>query len=165
MLINVQPIVLHPALRMRYHGNNSKKGNITNIIINWNLIAAFFVIGWTQISDDPAIQTLYLPMVGLFALGTFILIVLFFWWYLPYLGIELQSEWLTESLLFGIIVMIIQFLLDIVIFGLFIPNVDLVAYFFRLLSNDPQGSTIIIMYPLIVIWTIIAGFFVQKQKV
>ncbi|MFX0051312.1 MAG: hypothetical protein ACFE8U_08480 [Candidatus Hermodarchaeota archaeon] len=138
---------------------------IVPILLSFGIwIVAFFVIGWTQISDDPAIQALYLPMVGLFALGTFLLIVLFFWWYLPYLGIELQSEWLTESLLFGIIVMIIQFLLDIVIFGLFIPNVDLAVYFFGLLSNDPQGSTVIILYPLIVIWTIIAGFLVQNQK-
>ncbi|MFX0183233.1 MAG: hypothetical protein ACFE95_09165 [Candidatus Hodarchaeota archaeon] len=127
-------------------------------------IVAFFVIGWTQISDDPAIQALYLPMVILFALGTFLLIVLFFWWYLPFLDIDLQSEWLSESLLFGILLMVVQFLLDIVVFGLFIPNVDLLIYFFGLFLNDPQGSTVIIMYPLIIIWTIIAGFLVQKQK-
>ena len=50
---------------------------VTPIIIGvliW--IVAFFVIGWTQISDDPFVQSLYLPMVLLFGVITLIFIFL-----------------------------------------------------------------------------------------
>ncbi|MFX0090982.1 MAG: hypothetical protein ACFFBD_04400 [Candidatus Hodarchaeota archaeon] len=126
-------------------------------------IIAFFVIGWTQISENPAIQALYLPMVILFGIGTFLLILIFFYWYLPYLGIDMQNEWILESLLFGIIVMLVQFILDIITFGFFIP-IDLGVYFFGLFLGNPDGSTTIIMYPLIVVWTIIAGFITTKLR-
>ena len=89
-------------------------------LIIW--IIAFFIIGWTQISEDPAIQALYIPMVILFGIGTILLVVIFLWWYLPYLGINLEQEWLQESLLFGIILMAIQFILDIIIFTLLFSN-------------------------------------------
>lgn len=132
-------------------------------ILIW--VVAFFVIGWTQISEDPAIQALYLPMVLLFSLGTLILTGGFLWWYLPHLAIDIQQQWLQESLFFGIIVMVIQFLFDIVTFGFFLPNVDLLAYFFGMFTGDPQGSTVIIMYPLIVVWTILGGFITLKQRI
>jgi membrane protein DedA with SNARE-associated domain len=130
-------------------------------------IAAFFIIGWTQISqisEDPAIQSLYLPMVVLFGLGTFVVMTIFLWWYLPYLEIDLDHFWLQESLLCGIIIMLVQFILDIVTFGIFLPDVDLLVYFFGLFQGDPQGSTVIIMYPLIIVWIIIAGFIIFKKR-
>lgn len=127
-------------------------------------VAAFFIIGWTQISEDPAIQSLYLPMVIMFGVGTFILMIIFLWWYLPYLEIDLDQFWVQESILFGIIVMLVQFILDIVTFGLFLQDVDLIIYFFGLLQGDPQGSTVLIMYPLIIVWTVIAGFITIKRR-
>ena len=64
-------------------------------VIIW--IVAFFVIGWTQISDDPFVQSLYLPMVLLFGAITLIFIIMFFYWYLPFLEIDLQTEWLQDD--------------------------------------------------------------------
>jgi hypothetical protein len=92
-------------------------------------IAAFFIIGWTQISEDPAIQSLYLPMVALFGLGTFALMIVFLWWYLPYLEIDFDHLWLQESLLCGIIIMLVQFILDIVTFGIFFTRCGFACLF------------------------------------
>jgi hypothetical protein len=83
-------------------------------IVIW--IIAFFVIGWTQISEDPTTQALYIPMVILFGIGTVLLMILFLWWYLLHLNIDLKQEWLQESLFFGFIIMMVQYLLDISIF-------------------------------------------------
>lgn len=127
-------------------------------------VAAFFIIGWTQISEDPSIQSLSLPLVIMFGVGTFILMIIFLWWYLQYLEIDLDRLWVQESILFGIIVMSVQFILDIVTFRLFLQDVDLIIYFFGLLQGDPQGSTVLIMYPLIIFWTYIAGFIVNRRK-
>ncbi|UCG03500.1 MAG: hypothetical protein JSW11_05795 [Candidatus Heimdallarchaeota archaeon] len=125
-------------------------------------IIAFFVIGWTQISEDPAIQALYIPMVILFGLGTIILVIVFLFWYLPYLGIDLEQAWLEESLFFGIIIMCMQFILDIIVFTLM--QVDLLIYFFGLFLGNPDGSTVIIMYPLILVWAILGGFVTMRIK-
>ncbi|MFX0125779.1 MAG: hypothetical protein ACFFAE_19310 [Candidatus Hodarchaeota archaeon] len=129
-------------------------------LIIW--IIAFFVIGWTQISEDPTIQALYIPMVILFGIGTIILMIVFLWWYLPYLGIDLQQQWLHESLFFGIIVMLVHYLLDIVIFTLM--QVDLIVYFFGIFFGNPNGSTVMIMYPLILVWAILGGFVTIRTK-
>lgn len=131
-------------------------------VIIW--IAAFFIIGWTQISDDPSIQDLYLPMVVLFAVGTLILTIAFLWWYLPYVEVDIQNQWLQESLFVGILLMLVQFILDIVTFGFFLPNVDLLVYFFGILTGDPEGSTVIIMYPLILVWAVLGGYITLRQK-
>ncbi|MFW9903930.1 MAG: hypothetical protein ACFFFH_06320 [Candidatus Thorarchaeota archaeon] len=129
-------------------------------LIIW--ILAFFIIGWTQISEDPAVQALYIPMVFLFGIGTIFLVIVFLWWYLPYLGINLEQEWLQESLLFGFVVMAVQFILDIFIFTLM--QVDLIIYFFGIFLGNPNGSTVLIMYPLILVWAILGGFVTLKIK-
>lgn len=129
-------------------------------LIIW--ILAFFIIGWTQISEDPAIQALYIPMVLLFGVGTVILVIVFLWWYLPYLGINLEQEWLQESLLFGFVIMAVQFILDIIVFTLM--QVDLIIYFFGIFLGNPDGSTVMIMYPLILIWAVLGGLVTWKIK-
>lgn len=129
-------------------------------LIIWML--AFFMIGWTQISEEPAIQALYIPMVFLFGVGTIILVIVFLWWYLPYLGINLEQEWLQESIIFGFIIMAEQFILDIIIFTLM--QVDLIIYFFGIFLGNPDGSTVVIMYPLILVWAILGGFVTRKTK-
>jgi hypothetical protein len=129
-------------------------------LIIW--ILAFFIIGWTQISEDPAIQALYIPMVILFGIGTIILLVIFLLWYLPYLSIDLQQEWFIESLLVGILVMGIQYILDIIVFTLM--QIDLVIYFFGIFLGNPEGSTVMIMYPLILVWAVLGGFITKRIK-
>ena len=125
-------------------------------------IIAFFVIGWTQISEDPAIQALYFPMVFLFGIGTILLMIVFMWWYFPYLEIDLQQEWLQDSLLFGLIVMLVQYFLDVSVFTLM--QVDLIVYFFGIFLGNPDGSTVMIMYPLILVWAVLGGFVTMKTK-
>lgn len=137
---------------------------LTPIIIGvliW--IIAFFVIGWTQISDDPFVQSLYIPMVFLFGVITLILIIVFFYWYLPSLEIDLQTEWLLESILFGIVVMAVQYILDLISFTIFFP-IDLVVYFFGLFMGNPDGSTVMIMYPLIIVWSVLGGLITLKLR-
>ncbi|MFX1533804.1 MAG: hypothetical protein ACFFDI_06180 [Promethearchaeota archaeon] len=126
-------------------------------------IVAFFVIGWTQISEDPFVQSLYLPMVLLFGVITLIFIIIFFYWYLPSLNIDLQAEWLLESVLFGIVVMAVQYILDLISFTIFFP-IDLVVYFFGLFMGNPDGSTVMIMYPLIVVWSVLGGVITRKLR-
>ncbi|MFX0016362.1 MAG: hypothetical protein ACFFB2_17335 [Promethearchaeota archaeon] len=129
-------------------------------LIIW--ILAFFLIGWTQISEDPAIQDLYIPMVILFGIGTIILMIVFLLWYFPYLALDLEQEWLKESLFFGIVVMGVQYTLDIIVFTLM--NMDLITYFFGIFLGNPDGSTVMIMYPLILVWAVLSGFVTMRMK-
>jgi hypothetical protein len=129
-------------------------------IVIW--ILAFFIIGWTQISEDPAIQELYFPLVILFGVGTVLLMVVLLWWYLPHFNIDLKQKWFQESVLFGLVVMVVQYLLDISVFTLM--QVDLIVYFFGIFSGDPDGSTVMIVYPLILIWAVLGGFITMRTK-
>ncbi|MFX0066558.1 MAG: hypothetical protein ACFFC7_30745 [Candidatus Hermodarchaeota archaeon] len=126
-------------------------------------IVAFFLIGWTVISEDPAIQALYLPMVVLFAIGNFLLLLILFYWYFPHLSVDIQNEWFSESLLFGVILMALQFILDIIAFSFIFPT-DLVVYFFGRFLGNSEGSTVIVSYPLIVIWSVLAGYIVMRLR-
>ena len=130
-------------------------------LIIW--ILAFFLIGWTQISEDPAIQALYIPMVILFGIGTVVLIIVFLLWYLPYLGIDLEHEWFIESLFIGILVMGVQYILDIIVFTFM--QLDLMIYFFGVFLGNPDGSTVMIMYPLILVWAVLGGFITKRTKI
>ncbi len=129
-------------------------------IVIW--IIAFFVIGWTKISEDPAIKALYIPMVNLFGVVTIILKLVFLWWYLAYLNIDFKQDWLKESVLFGFIIMVVQYLIDIIVFTFM--QVDLIVYFFGFFFGNPNGSTVMIMYPLSVVWAILGGFATMKIR-
>ncbi|MFX0126106.1 MAG: hypothetical protein ACFFAE_20965, partial [Candidatus Hodarchaeota archaeon] len=60
------------------------------------------------------------------------------------------------------VIMAVQFILDIIIFSLM--QVDLIIYFFGIFLGKPDGSTVVIMYPLILVWAVLGGFVTRKIK-
>ena len=114
-------------------------------IIFW--VIAFVMIGYTYQSAPQW----YLPSV-------IITFILFFFATIVLLKVYLEryqmvERWLKESVLFGFIVMVFQFLLDILVLGV-IFRLDLVDYFLH--------STVLITYPSIILQSLVGGFVTYK---
>ena len=97
--------------------------------------------------------SLYIPMLIVTAIVS--IIVLYQFIRKTYWDLIEKDEWVKECIVLGIIVMSIQFIIDIPVMGLLFQE-NLYDYFFK-------TSTVIVVYPTIILETIILGYFVKNR--
>ena len=120
-------------------------------IILW--IIGMLLVGFLGHDQDGDKTVLYIPMVITTGIVSFIVLYRFI--NKSYWDIITEDEWVIECAVLGIIVMAIQFIIDIPVMGLVFQQ-NLFDYFFK-------ESTVMVMYPSIIAQTIIIGYLKLKK--
>jgi hypothetical protein len=108
--------------------------------ITW--IIGFMIVGWAVI-NAPELYLTTVLITGVINTILVILIVRFAVYHTP------MSQWAVDSLLIGVIITVLNFLLDFGVLGVMLQQ-DFVNYLLT--------STVLIAYPLAILWSLIGGW-------
>lgn len=111
----------------------------------------FNFIGMTKMPGSP-LEFLYMPFVTIFAVIIYGSLLGIF--YLLRKKVLVES-WLWNTLIIGVIICAIQFILDLIVMPFLMYPVPVLFYFIG-------GSTVLIFYPLIIPGTIACGWVIVK---
>jgi hypothetical protein len=109
-------------------------------IITW--IVGFIIVGYAVI-NAPELYLTTLLITGVINTILVVLVVRAAVYRTP------MSQWAVDSLLIGLIIMILNFLLDFGVLGVML-QLDFINYLLT--------STVLIVYPLAVLWSLIGGW-------
>lgn len=109
-------------------------------VITW--IIGFMIVGFAVI-NAPEMYLTSVLITGVINTILVILIVRFAVYHTP------MSQWAVDSLLIGVIITILNFLLDFGVLGVMLQQ-DFVNYLLT--------STVLIAYPLAILWSLIGGW-------
>ncbi|TFG04238.1 MAG: hypothetical protein EU539_11205 [Promethearchaeota archaeon] len=121
---------------------------------------AFIIVGsamYDFVANKPRtfIFEFYIALLIVNAIVSVLIFALYLWKYEKVNPI-IQHNWMIDALVLGAIVCLMNYVFDIIFFGIFLQT-DLLAYFFL-------ESTAGYSYPIIILWMLVLAYLIYGRK-